>query len=255
MTDVMLRVIIRLSVAAAVVVLLVMWHLFRANKRNKIVIIALFSAVGLVFALNEWGGKFIDKIYNPEMRKRLQATADFIEDNRDRIGAAEQRINALETLVSQADWLPEGELTGKGTGPIPLLLWTHSLRGYESPDFPDATDDLWVLDEMVRMAADPESIEVLPIEWMTKTLDEVDAPFVIVAQLNEVVRPNADAAEFGKTTFSVAVVDMNTGSIVAHGGGEATGVKAAPNLLMENLWTATNTSARALAKRLMPAAE
>ena len=138
---------------------------------------------------------------------------------------------------------------------MPLLLWTHYLRGDESPDFPDATTDLWVLDEMVDFAADPESIEVLPTESMTKALDEVEAPFVILAQLNEVVQPNADDGEFGKTTFSVAVVDMNTGGIVAHGKGEATGAKAAPNLLVENLWTATTTSARALAERLMPQGE
>lgn len=256
MSPIVLKIIIRISVVVGLLLLVILWRSIRSeNQFTRNITIGLLMAVALVFLINEFGGKYIDKLRgpDPEFQKQLDTVALFVNDNRTRIDAADRKLDSFETLVTRDDWLPEGELKGEADTDGLLLFWGDQLRGEESPDFQVIESDLWTLEDLIEFAADPEYIYAIPVADLEKLLNKFEAPFVIIAELHKVTRP--DAEQPGSVQFGVAVVEVESGRLVAYGRGRATNkenlsLKARPNVLMEDLWSQTNTAARTLAKQL-----
>ncbi|MFC1805364.1 hypothetical protein ACFL09_00090 [Planctomycetota bacterium] len=273
MSRALLRVIIWVVVALACVLLGALWRAFRGSSRRAkkgAVVIAIAMAVLIV----AYGvvRKQLSKRYRPSQELELQAVAEFVEGNRNRIELIAKRFDAIRALLGKDDWLPEGERTRRGTDQPTVVLWAHQLRGGEDPGLGGSSGELLVLEQMARWAKEPGSIaetyDGRSVDELADVLDRVDVPHIVVGRIGAVVPPKVDDLKFakdggvsgkfvaGRTTFSVAVVELRTGTIVAYGRGEATSsetvpITGAPGALMGDLRWQTHVAALKLGSRLV----
>jgi hypothetical protein len=216
------------------------------------------------------------KSYSSSFEEEVKAVAEFVESNRGRIETFAKRLDAIRALLQKDDWLPEGEKTHQAANQPTVLLWAHLLRGEEAPDFGGTSSELEVLEQMIAWAQDPgtiaETYDGRAVEDLARVLDSADVPYVVIGRIANVVRPTLKDVTFakdggvsgrfvaGRTTFGVAVVELEMAAVVAYGRGEATSsdtvrITASPDVLMEDLRWQTEAAALKLGKRLLGASD
>jgi hypothetical protein len=277
MTRHVLRVIIWAAVVLTFLLVGAVWRAFRGSSRRakKAAVFTAIAIVGLVVAYGV-AREYMRKGYRASYEQELKAVGEFVEGNCDRIELFAKRLDAIRALVQKDDWLPEGEKAHHAADQPTLLLWAHLLGGEEAPDFGGASRELDLLEQMVAWAQDPgtipETYDGQPVETLARVLDETDAPYVVIGSIDNVVRPDLKDVTFakdggvsgkfipGRTTFGVAVVELETGAVVAYGRGQAASsdsvrITTAPDVLMDDLRWQTEAAALKLAKKLLGASD
>jgi hypothetical protein len=210
---------------------------------------------------------------DPEVVAELAATRQFVEDHKAQLLQFDKRLDSIQAMVTRENWLSTEETVATIQQDDFMLLWAHELKGEEFPEFNEmlsgrSYSDLEAIEPMLELATDSSmagaynEFELTKIE---KTLQRAMVRYIVVAELRGVVLPEitdldlgnktGEAGHFipGRTTFGVAVVDMEAMEIVASSQGTATNSEEVRVLegTSQDLWHRTGDAANIVARRIM----
>ena len=277
MPSFLLRPVIWADVALAVALIVALWRLFHSGSgKTRKIVVASVIGVALLIIGYAVARRQMRKSYSGHWEEQLETVAAFVETNREQIEQFAGRLDAIRSMVERDGWLPEGERTYQAADPPAMVIWTHQLRGEDAQGFDDSYSEFWDIEDLVDWARHPEQIansyDGQLVDDLTRLLDLAAAPYVVIGVIDNVVRPETTNVEFGQdgsvsgelnpgsTSFGVAVVELQTGKIAAHGRGEATSgdevrITASTDMLMADLWGRMHKAALELGRQLLRGSE
>ena len=244
------------------------------RQKTLLLTVVALTAIAVVLVLSIFVLSVLKKgRADPEVVAELAATRQFVEDHKKQLLQLDERLDSLEAIVTGENWLLAKEITASIQQQDLMIFWAHELRGEEYSEFNEmlsgrSFSDIEALEPMLDGISDPSmagAYNESELAEMKKRLGRAMDRYIVVAELRDVLLPKitdlnlnnktGEAGHYipGRTTFGVAVVDVETMKIVACGQGVATSSEQVRSIdgPVQDLWHRTGDAVVTVARRVM----